>query len=98
MTNPIPQDEFPEEPDHDNDLVRYGFARQSDISPSRMYDGYWTPWHIATDRIRALEKRIDFHKSVLNVQTGFFNAAIDRLERAEVALQAAIAEQMKDDA
>jgi len=43
----------------------------------------------AAARIRALEKRIDFHKSVLNVQTGFFNAAMDRAERAEAVVDAA---------
>ena len=87
MTNPIPQDEFPEEPDSDDDLLRrldqtviagtgWGMPRIDGISLDVVAGR-------AAARIRALEKRIDFHKSVLNVQTGFFNAAMDRAERVE---------------
>jgi hypothetical protein len=43
-----------------NTLKRYGVIWVSDITPitGPMKDGYWTPWHLAQERIAELEKEV----------------------------------------
>jgi hypothetical protein len=51
-----------------NTLKRYGVIWVSDITPitSPMKDGYWTPWHLAQERIAELEKFKTEHSPLLS--------------------------------
>jgi hypothetical protein len=47
----------PEPPQEPVQLERWGFASPAALRPSRMADGYWTPWHLADAALRSALSR-----------------------------------------